>query len=140
MITDQTASSGRRRSVRARGIRVLASLVVLGAVMCASITPAGAGGAPAPTVPSDSTSQAGADERGAASGLNVGALLTLVGLGLAICVPIAGRARIARERSVRRFRAQLRSADLPAICERRTTTGQGPADVKDPPSPGSSVR
>jgi len=111
-------------------------------LMAAWATPASAGGAPAarPTpsavVQSDGGVSYGADGAGE---LDVAMLILMVGVGGAITVPIACRARIAHERSIRRFRAQLRSAEVLSFGQ-QPIADHTPPDSHEPGQPGPQGR
>jgi len=109
---------------------VLVTLVAVLAVMGVSARPAAALAAPAARAPSHAMVQPGLDNHNASEragdgrskpgGLNVAMLIIVAGLGLVIGAPIAGRARLARELFILRFRGQLRNADLVTLFQPRT--------------------
>ncbi len=70
--------------------------------------------------------------------LNMAMVAVLVGLGLAIGVPIAGRARIANEHSIRRFRGELRNADISELCLEAVEVDRDRVIGREPPSPGAT--
>jgi len=120
---------------------VVAGLAVV-VLLAVSATPASAGGAPAarPAPGAVVQSERGASNGGNGAGeLDVAVLILMVGVGGAITVPIACRARIARERSIRRFKAQLRSADVFSFCQ-QPIAEHTPPDSQDPGQSGSQGR
>ena len=51
---------------------------------------------------------------------------------------VAGRARIANEHSIRRFRAELRNADVSDLCLEAIGVDRDQAIGREPPSPGAT--
>jgi len=90
-------------------------------------TPAGAVAAPVAPAPAGSTVQ------GEPEGLNVAQYVIAIGLGLAVGLPVACGARIAHERSIRRFRGQLHDADIVALCAPPIVAQQDRAGHQEPP-------
>ncbi len=149
MTTDKPGSSTRVRRARSRCAWALVGLSAIAVVSSVSAPPAGAVAAPvasaapqAPSTPrhdgggrSSPNATAGQAEPGH---LNMAMLAAFVGLGLAIGVPIAGRARLANERSIRRFRAELRDADVSDRCLEAIRVDRDQAFGREPPSPGAT--
>lgn len=142
-MTTQTPRSHPRR--RLRSISAVALVAGLAAVvlMAVSATPASAAAAPAARSAPDAVvqSEGEASNGGTGSGeLDVAMLILMVGVGGAITVPIACQARIARERSIRRFRGQLRSADAFSFCQHPIADHRTQPGYQDPRPPGPQNR
>jgi len=76
------------------------------------------------------------DGTGGSGELNVVMLVMMIGVAGVITAHLAGRARIVRERSIRRFRDQLRSADVVGLCRQRVADHRGLPEGQDPSPPG----
>lgn len=132
-------SHARRHRLRSSGAGALVAGIAAVAIMAASATPAGAAVAPAARTDSEATLQPGRiahDGGGGPGELDVAMLILMVGVGCAIAAPIAGRARLSRERSIRRFRGQLRRVDVVSLCQRPTADPHHQAQDQDPRPPG----
>jgi len=111
--------------------------------MAVSATPASAAAAPTAKAAPGAVLQPGGrtGDGGPTSGkLDIAMLVMVVGVVGAITAPIAGRAHITRARSIRRFKGQLRDADLVSLCQQPIADDRHQPECQDswPPGPRGS--
>lgn len=138
MTADRSTRRARSRFAPRSGAWALVALAAA-LFMGALATPADAMATSATKAPSGASASTDQDGRHPAGGLNVAMLTVTVGIGLAIATAVKGRARISHERSIRRFKAQLRGDDLVSACARRAGVHEDQSGLHDPHPTGPWV-